>query len=103
MSRTVPAVNEKYIVTIGPKCHVTCLDRVTGEFKWMIDLVAEYGTTEPLWYAGQCPLIVDGKAIVAPAGPDVLMMAVDCETGEVVWKTPNPGGWKMTHCSIIPM
>jgi outer membrane protein assembly factor BamB len=103
MSRTVPAVNEKYIVTIGPKCHVTCLDRVTGEFKWMIDLVAEYGTTEPLWYAGQCPLIVHGKAILAPAGPDVLMMAVDCETGEVVWKTPNPGGWKMTHCSIIPM
>ncbi|MEN8126483.1 MAG: PQQ-binding-like beta-propeller repeat protein [Planctomycetota bacterium] len=103
MSRTIPAVNENYIVTIGPKCHVTCLDRVTGEFKWMIDLVAEYGTKEPLWYAGQCPLIVDNKAIIAPAGPDVLMMAVDCETGEVVWKTPNPDGWKMTHCSIIPM
>jgi len=30
-------------------------------------------------------------------------MAVDCETGEAVWKTPNPDGWKMTHCSIIPM
>jgi len=103
MSRTIPAVNDNYIVTIGPKCHVTCLDRVTGEFKWMIDLVAEYGTKEPLWYAGQCPLIVDNKAIIAPAGKDVLMMAVDCETGEAVWKTPNPDGWQMTHCSIIPM
>jgi len=103
MSRTIPALNEKYIVTIGPKCHVTCLDRVTGEFKWMIDLVGEYGTKEPLWYAGQCPLIVDNKAIIAPAGPDVLMMAVNCETGEVVWTTPNPDGWKMTHCSMIPM
>jgi outer membrane protein assembly factor BamB len=103
MSRTIPAVNDKYIVTIGPKCHVTCLDRVTGEFKWMIDLVAEYGTKEPLWYAGQCPLIVDDKAIIAPAGPEALMMAVDCETGKVIWTTPNPDGWKMTHCSIIPM
>lgn len=103
MSRTVPAVNDKYIVTMGPKGHVTCLDRVTGEFKWMIDLVAEYGTKEPLWYAGQCPLIVDNKAIIAPAGPDVLMMAVDCETGEVVWETPNPDKWRMTHCSILPM
>jgi len=26
MSRTVPAVTDKYIVTMGPKCHVTCLD-----------------------------------------------------------------------------
>jgi outer membrane protein assembly factor BamB len=103
MSRTIPAVNDKYIVTIGPKCHVTCLDANSGEFKWMIDLVAEYGTKEPLWYAGQCPLIVDNKAILAPAGKDVLMMAVDCETGEIVWKTPNPDKWQMTHCSIIPM
>lgn len=103
MSRTIPAVNDKYIVTIGPKCHVTCLDRVTGEFKWMIDLVAEYGTKEPLWYAGQCPLIVNNQAIIAPAGSDVLMMAVDCETGEIVWKTPNPDAWKMTHSSILPM
>ena len=103
MSRTIPAVNGKYIVTIGPKCHVTCLDSKTGEFKWMIDLVAEYGTTEPLWYAGQCPLIVDDKVIIAPAGKEVLMMAVDCETGEAVWETPNPDKWKMTHCSIARM
>lgn len=103
MSRTVPAINGKYIVTIGPKCHVTCLDINTGQFKWMIDLVAEYGTKEPLWYAGQCPLIAGGRAIIAPAGPEVLMMAVDCETGEIVWRTPNPDGWKMTHCSILPV
>ena len=103
MSRTIPAINGKYIVTMGPKCHVTCLDLITGEFKWMIDLVAEYGTKEPLWYAGQCPLIVDNKAIIAPAGKDVLMMAVDCETGEVVWTCRNPDKWQMTHCSIIPM
>lgn len=103
MSRTIPAVNENYVATIGPKCHVTCLDAKTGEFKWMIDLVREYGTKEPLWYAGQCPLIVDNAAIIAPAGLEVLMMAVDCETGEVLWKAPNPDSWKMTHCSVIPM
>jgi len=103
MSRTVPAVNGNYVVTIGPKCHVTCLDLITGEFKWMIDLVGEYGTKIPLWYAGQCPLIVENKAILAPAGPEVLMMAVDCETGEIAWKTPNPNKWEMTHCSILPM
>ncbi len=101
MSRTVPAVTEKYIVTLGPKCHVTCLDSVTGEFRWMINLVREFNTTVPPWYAGQCPLIDDNKAIIAPGG-DSLMIAVDCETGKVLWKSPNPNGWKMTHSSIIP-
>lgn len=102
MSRTVPAVTEKLVVALGPKCHVSCLDAETGEFKWGIDLVREYGTTVPPWYAGQCPLIDDGKVILAPAGSS-LLIAVDGETGEVVWKTPNPRSWKMTHVSVVPM
>jgi len=69
----------------------------------MIDLVREYGTKVPPWYAGQCPLIEDDKTIIAPGGDKVLMMAVDCETGEIVWASPNPEGWKMTHSSIMPM
>ncbi len=102
MSRTVPAVTEKHIVTIGPKCHVTCLDSMTGEFRWMLNLVKEYGTTVPQWYTSQCPLIEGDKAIIAPAG-DLLMMAVDAITGEILWETPNPDGWIMTHSSIVPM
>ena len=101
MSRTIPAVTEKYIVTMGPKCQVTCLDSMTGEFKWMLDLVRDFGAKVPEWYAGQCPLIEDDKAIIAPGGT-ALMMAVDCETGEIVWQTPNPNNWKMTHSSIMP-
>jgi len=100
MSRTVPAVTEKYIVTLGPKCHVTCLDSVTGEFRWMLDLVKDFKAKVPPWYAGQCPLIDDGRAIIAVGG-DALMIAVDCDTGEIIWRSPNPNRWVMTHSSII--
>jgi outer membrane protein assembly factor BamB len=103
MSRTIPAVTDDYLVTIGPKCHVTCLDAKTGEMKWMIDMVSQFGTKEPLWYAGQCPLIVDGQVILAPAGPDVLMTALDIATGQIAWTCPNESKWQMTHCSILPM
>ncbi len=103
MSRTIPAVTDKYIVTMGPKCHVVCLDRETGEFRWGYDLQRDYGTKEPLWYAGQCPPIVDDHVIVAPAGTDVLMMSISCETGEIAWTCPNPREWNMSHSSIIPM
>lgn len=101
MSRTVPAATEQYVVSIGPKCHVMCVDAVSGEFRWGIDLVREFGTTVPLWYTGQCPLIDKGIAVIAPGG-SALMLGVDCETGRVVWQTPNPDGWKMSHSSIVP-
>jgi outer membrane protein assembly factor BamB len=101
-SRGVPTVTDKHLVVIGPKCHVTCLDSVTGEFRWMLNLVKEFKTKVPEWYTAQCPLIEDGKAIIAPGG-DTLMMAVDCESGEIVWKTSDPNDWVMTHSSIVPM
>ena len=103
MSRTVPAVTDKWLVTIGPRCHVVCLDPVSGAFRWGIDLQRDFGTEEPLWYTGQCPLVDDGRVLLAPCGPDALMMAVDADTGAPVWKTPNPRKWKMSHSSIVPM
>ncbi|MFH1613812.1 MAG: PQQ-binding-like beta-propeller repeat protein [Planctomycetota bacterium] len=102
MSRTVPAVTDRYIVTLGPKCHVTCLDAETGAFLWMIDLVKQFKTKVPPWYAGQCPLIDNAKAIISPGGR-ALMIAVDCATGDIIWETGNPFGWDMTHSSIIPV
>lgn len=102
MSRTVPALADGLLVALGPKCHVTALDALSGERRWAIDLVREYGTTVPPWYAGQCPLIDGGRVILAPAGK-VLLLAVDARTGEPVWTTPNPRGWRMTHSSILPV
>ncbi len=103
MSRTTPAVNDKYVVAIGPLCHVTCCDRVTGQLIWGLDLVSQFGTEVPPWYAGQCPLLEGDKVILAPCGPEALLIAVDVRTGGVLWKAPNPRGWAMSHSSIIPI
>jgi len=103
MSRTVPAVSERFVVGVGPKCHVVCLNPSTGELRWGLDLVRQYGTTVPQWYAGQCPLIDNTNVILAPAGKSALLVAVDGETGNVLWQTSNHRGWKMTHSSVMPM
>ncbi len=102
MSRTIPAVNDKYVVTIGPHGQVMCCDAINGKMLWGIDLVREYKSTIPLWYTGQCPFIENDVAVIAPGGT-ALMMGVDCATGNLVWQTPNPDSLKMSHSSVIPM
>jgi len=101
MSRTVPAVSDKYIVTLGPKAHVMCVDRGNGNFRWGIDIAKQYESEIPLWYTGQCPMIDNDRAIIATGGKAVLI-AVDCESGKILWETPNPRGWKMSHSSVMP-
>jgi outer membrane protein assembly factor BamB len=103
MSRTVPAVSGKFVVGLGPKCHVVCLEPMTGELRWGLDLARQYGTTVPPWYAGQCPLIDRGAVVLAPGGRNALLLALDGQSGRVLWQTPNPHAWKMTHSSVVPM
>jgi len=101
MSRTVPAVTEDFILTIGPRAHVMCVERESGDFIWGLDIEKEYMPEIPFWYTGQCPLIDQGKAILATGGRS-LLIAVDCATGEILWEVPNEMDWKMSHSSIMP-
>lgn len=103
MSRTVPTVTDTYCLTLGPKCNVLCLDPNNGDFKWQIDMVSEFGTEVPPWYAGQCPFVDGDKLILGTGGKDALVVAVDVKTGKVLWKSPNPNHWAMTHSSVVPM
>lgn len=108
-SRTIPAITDKYVVTVGPRSHVMCVDPIDGKLFWTIDLEREYGIPgkvkgkiTPEFYSGQCPLIDNDIAIFAPGGK-ALMIGVDCATGKVLWKTPNPDSLRMSHTSVIPM
>jgi len=101
ISRTVPAVAGGYVVSLGPMGHVTCVRADSGDVVWQVDLKKAYNTKIPSWYAGQCPIIENGKAIIAPGGKS-LMIAVDVASGTVAWEAPNPDGWQMTHASVMP-
>ena len=108
-SRTIPAVTDKYLVTIGPRSHVMCVDPLTGNMFWSIDLEKEFGIrgTEkgritPDFYSGQCPLIDNDVAVIAPGGK-ALMIGVDCASGKIIWQTQNPDSLRMSHGSIMPM
>ena len=103
MTRTVPVVTDRFVIGMDPKCNVVCLDIATGELRWGLSLVREYGTIIPPWYTGQCPLVESNTVILAPGGPNALLLAVELETGKPLWQSPNPRGWNMTHSSVMPM
>ena len=102
ISRTIPAVTDKYVVTIGPKGHVMCCNSANGDFLWGIDIQKQYNSEIPFWNTGQCPLIDNDIAIIATGGK-ALLIGVECATGKILWETPNPDNWKMSHSSIMPM
>ena len=101
ITRTVPAVDGERVYALDPKTVLHALDAKTGEELWRKNLVQEYEAKIPPWYNGQNPLLDADRLIIAPGGA-ALVVALNKETGEEVWRTANPDGWPMSHASIMP-
>lgn len=101
ITRTVPAIGQKLVFSLDPKCRFHALDAKTGKMIWQKNLVQEYKATIPGWYAGQNPLI-DGDRVLLATGGDALVIAFDQATGKEIWRTPNPGKELMSHSSLMP-
>jgi outer membrane protein assembly factor BamB len=101
ITRTVPTVSAKLVFSLDPKCRFHALDARTGKLVWQKNLVQDYKTAIPSWYAGQNPLL-DGDRVVLATGGDALVVAFDQATGKEVWRSPNPGKDVMSHSSLMP-
>ncbi len=100
-SRTVPAYSSNVVVSLGPAAHLMAVDATSGALLWTRDLVRDYGTVVPQWYAGQCPLIDADRVILGIGGNKVLMAALALTTGETLWELPNEQDIEMSHASVL--
>lgn len=101
ITRTVPAVGDKLVFSLDPKCRFHALDAKSGKLIWQKNLVQEFKATIPGWYAGQNPLL-DGDRVLLATGGDAIAIAFDQATGKEIWRTPNPGKELMSHSSLMP-
>jgi outer membrane protein assembly factor BamB len=101
ITRTVPAVDARFVFSLDPKAVLHCLDVKTGKQVWRKSLVTDYKATIPSWYNGQCPLMERDRLIIGTGG-DAILVAVDKATGKDLWRTPNPGNLLMSHASVMP-
>lgn len=101
ITRTVPAVDGRYVFSLDPKLGLHCLDGKTGKQLWARNLVADYKAVIPPWYNGQNPLLEQDRIIIATGG-DAILVALDKATGKEIWRTPNPDKIVLTHSSVMP-
>ncbi len=104
ITRTVPAVDARYVFSLDPKCVFHCLDAATGKELWRKKLAGKasvYNSKIPPWYNGQCPLIEQDRVVFAPGG-DALMVALDKATGDEIWRTPNTEKRLLSHATVMP-
>jgi outer membrane protein assembly factor BamB len=107
-SRSVPAVDEKYVYSCGHNGDLYCIDINTHQPVWKHNIWTDFGgepassseggfsgleggANFPMWAIAQCPLIYGDLLIVASQAPQAGVVAYNKLSGVVVWKTASLG------------
>lgn len=117
-SRNVPTVDERFVFTVGPLGHFSCLDRRTHQAAWTKHLVDDFKDPEidraaaptnradqlaraqlPRWGLTQAPLLYGDTIIVAPQTRKVGLVAYDKATGKIRWRSGYVGRNWYSHIS----
>lgn len=80
---------------------LVCLDAATGQEQWAVDLVERFAAENITWAISECVLVDGPRVIVTPGGKQILMAALDRQTGETAWTTPSLDGEKTSYSSPI--
>lgn len=90
-ARATPLISGDLVFLYNAFGKLVCVNLDTGDEVWRKDVLAEFGgkDRDNHWGTTSSPLVVDGKLIVNPGGPEASVVALKPETGEVIWKTPG--------------
>ena len=88
--RATPLIDGERVFLFGAMGDLRCVNLLTGEVAWKMNLRQKFGTTAKLpWGFCASPLLVDGKLIVNPGSKTASLVALNPANGKVVWKTPG--------------
>ena len=96
-ARTTPVVAGNRIYVLSAKGNVLCFD-TDGKRVWSLDMVQTFQAQGLRWGLTES-LLVDGDVVYCtPGGPEATVVALDRQTGKVLWKG-KANGEASTYCS----
>jgi len=89
--RSTPTVNGDLLYALGTDGDLVCLETATGAERWRKNLVHDFGgAVMSGWKFSESPLVDGQKLICTPGGAEAALVALDKETGNVIWKCAVP-------------
>jgi outer membrane protein assembly factor BamB len=72
-----------------------------GKIRWQKNLRTDFAGQPGAWAYAESPLVDGDTVIVTPGGPEATIVALNKNTGEVLWKSALPNAGKAAFSSVI--
>ena len=87
--RATPTIDGQRIYVLTENGDLACLNAADGKLVWTLNILREFGGSNPYWLLSESPLIDGQKLIVTPGGRGAGMAALDKATGKTIWKASS--------------
>lgn len=100
-ARSTPTVDGEVLYALGSDGDLACLEIGTGKVRWQKNLHADFAGKSGDWAYAESPLIDGDTLVCTPGGSEATLVALNKNTGEVIWKCVTPEGDKAAFASAI--
>ncbi|MGD9722872.1 MAG: PQQ-binding-like beta-propeller repeat protein [Pirellulales bacterium] len=99
-ARSTPTVDGDALYALGSDGDLACLD-ISGKMRWQKNLRSDFGGVPGAWAYAESPLVDGNTLVCTPGGKDATLVALDKNSGDVIWKCALPEGDKAGYASAI--
>ena len=100
-ARSTPAIVGEFVYALGSDGDLVCLSKASGEVRWKRSLESDFGGISGKWAYAESPLVDEDLVVITPSGEDATMVALNKNTGELVWKTAISGNKEAGYASAV--
>jgi outer membrane protein assembly factor BamB len=91
-TRSTPLVYKDKIYLMSGFGKLVCMNAKDGKIIWSVDLAKDYDSRNITWGVTENLLIDDNKLFCTPGGAEANVIALDKNTGKLLWKNKGLGG-----------
>jgi outer membrane protein assembly factor BamB len=89
--RCTPTVDEELVYCLGTDGDLVCVEAATGKVRWQKNLAKDFGGKMMSgWKYSESPLVDGPRLLCTPGGNDAIIVALDKQTGEPIWRAAMP-------------
>jgi outer membrane protein assembly factor BamB len=99
-TRATPIINDGKIYIMSGTGDVICLNKNSLEVIWRKNMLEVFQSQNITWGINESPLIIGEKLIITPGGKEHNGVALDKNTGQLIWSSPGEGDLS-AYCSPL--
>jgi len=88
-SRSTPTVEGNKVYTCSGYGDIACIDGTTGKIIWSYKASEVNKGTYGRWGIAESVLLDGNKLYFSPGGPETMTIAINKETGDLIWKSAS--------------